>query len=84
MLSYRKNDSGQWVIVTLSLEEAKAIQEKIMRHSLKKIVEIKKLAEDNRIPLSEETLAVILNKVVPSYESLANDHIEEKLKQKAQ
>ncbi len=81
MLYYRKNVGGQWEIIGLSLEEAKAIQEKIIKHSLKKLLEIKKVAEENKIPLSDETLAVILNKVAPSYESLANDYIEDKLKQ---
>ena len=76
MLHYRKNIGGAWETCSLSIDEARSIQEKIIKIGISKHQEIKKLAEEKAISLAEESIAVILAKVVPSYESLANDYIE--------
>ena len=79
-MSYRKNVGGNWQICTLSLEEAKAIQDRLTNHALLKVKKIREIATENKIELGDSVLAVILDKVVPSYESLANDFIEDKIK----
>ena len=81
MLKYRKNIGGYWETCSLSIEEAKSIQEKVIKIALSKHEQICKLAKGKGVELSNESLAVILSKVVPSYESLANDFAEAKIEQ---
>lgn len=76
MLKYRKNIGGTWETCTLTVEKAKAIQAKVIANGVAKYHEIKKFAEEKQVKISEEAIAAILSKVVPSYESLANDYIE--------
>ena len=92
MLNFRKNVNGNWNVCTLKVEEAKAIQDKIINIGLSKYVAIKKAIVDHNSKLTEGTpklevseiaIAKILDKVVPSYESLANDFIEEQIKKQA-
>lgn len=80
MLHYRKNDGGQWKVCSLSIDEAKAIQDQIIKIGLGKLEKIRTLAEEKKISLNDDCTAVILSKVMPSYESLANDFIEGQLK----
>lgn len=79
MKTYRKNIAGFWKIATISKEEVKDIQTKTIKYGLAKYMEIKQLAEANKLELSDSAIATILAKVAPSYESLVNDYIEEKL-----
>jgi hypothetical protein len=82
VLHYRKNIGGQWETCSLTVEEAKSIQEKIIRIGLGKLKEIQAVAEANKISITDPLTAVILAKVMPSYESLANDYIEAQIKKK--
>lgn len=82
MLHYRKNIGGNWQICSLSVDEAKSIQEKIIKIGIAKYSEIKKIAEEKGVTISEDVVAVILAKTTPSYESLANDYIEADIKKR--
>ena len=82
MLYYRKNCGGQWVVCSLTVEEAKAIQDKIIKIGLGKLDQIRKVAIEHKIELTDVCASVILGKVMPSFESYANDFIEKSLKDK--
>ena len=82
MRSFRKNIGGNWEVCTITIEEVKSIQEKIIRIGLGKLLELHKVAEDNKVVLSDACAAVILAKVTPSFESLANDFIEAAIQKK--
>lgn len=82
MLHYRKNVGGAWEVCSLTKEEAKAIQVEVLKIGLSQSRAIKKLAEENKIEVSDGIVCAILAKVVPSYESLANDYIEGQIKKK--
>ena len=79
MLFYRKNIGGVWETKKLSLEEAKKIQEQIIKMSVSTYKNVKALTKAANIEISEEALAVIIDKAVPTYDSLANDMVEESL-----
>lgn len=76
MLHYRKNIGGNWETCSLSIDEAKAIQTQIIKIGLGKLNEINLMATEKKVALTDATTATILAKVMPSYESLANDYIE--------
>ncbi len=84
MLHYRKNVGGTWKVCSLTPDEAKSIQDKVMKIGLAKTKEIRELAQKHSIEISDPILAVVLSKVVPSYESLANDYIEATIKKELQ
>lgn len=79
MRFYRKNIGGCWETKKISLEESSKIQLEIMKLGLKAYANIKKMAEVAKIQISEEGIAAIVDKAVPTYDSLANDLIEESL-----
>ena len=82
MLHYRKNCNGSWEVCSLTIDEAKAIQLDVIKMGLSKYRSIKKIAEEHKIEISEDAVCVVLAKVIPSYESLANDFIEGQIKKK--
>jgi translation elongation factor EF-1beta len=96
VLHYRKNVNGSWEVCSLRVDEVKAIQNKIVQIGFGLLVDIRKQADEHnkaidagtakegatKISLTEEATAVILAKVMPSYESLANDYIEAQIKKK--
>lgn len=79
MLFYRKNVGGCWETKMLSHEEAKKIQEQIIKMGVNTYRNLKQLTKAANVEISEECIAVIVEKAVPSYDSLANDLIEESL-----
>jgi hypothetical protein len=79
MLFYRKNIGGCWETKKISLEESKKVQLEIMKLGLKAYANIKNMAKVANIEITEEGIAAILDKAVPTYDSLANDLIEESL-----
>ena len=82
MLFYRKNIGGNWEVCSLSIDEAKTIQAQIIKIGLGKLNEINLMAAEKKVVLTDVTASVILSKVMPSYESLANDYIEAQIKKK--
>ena len=85
MLYMRKNVGGAWHIISLSIEEAKSVQDKVMKMSLTKVQEIQALAREKGIEnISDTLVAVILDKVAPSFDSIANDYAESKLRKENQ
>ena len=84
MIYYRKNVGGNWETCTLSIDEAKSIQEKVIKIGASKYIEIKKFAEEKGVTMSDSIVSVILAKVVPSYESLANDYIEAGIRKRSE
>ena len=81
MLFFRKNVGGQWDIVFITMDEAKAIQARLIKDGVMMYTKMKKFVNDNKVDISDSALNTILNKVLPSYESLANDFVEEKIKE---
>ena len=81
MLFFRKNVGGQWDIVSITMDEAKAIQARLIKDGVMMYTKMKKFVNDNKVDISDSALNTILNKVLPSYESLANDFVEEKIKE---
>ena len=82
MLYQRKCINNTWQICSLKVEEAHAIQKKIIDIAMDKLSEISNVAQARNIPLQPQVLAVILSKIVPTYDSLANDFIEGQLKKR--
>ena len=79
MLFYRKNIGGVWETKKLSVEDAKKLQAKIISMSIKVIKAAKEMAKAEGVELSDTLASAIVHKTVPSYDSLANDVIEEGL-----
>ena len=79
---FRKNVGGQWKVCELTKEEVLAIQDKVIEIGLGKLNKIRKVADEHKIALTDACTAVILDKAMPSFESLANDVIEGSLKDK--
>jgi hypothetical protein len=84
MRHFKKNIQGAWETCSLTDEEIKAIQEKTIKIGLGRLHHIRKMAEEHKILLTDACTAAILDKVAPSYDSLANDHIEDQLKKKTE
>lgn len=80
MLHYRKNVDGNWKICSLTKDEARSIQGMIMKIGLMKVKDLRALAKADEVQLTDAETSVILSKVIPSYESLANDYIEGQIK----
>lgn len=76
MLFYRKNVGGEWQIKKLTPEEAKKVQEKIIRMGLSLNKNMQEMIKAAGLTVSDEVMAAIIDKAVPSYDSLANDVIE--------
>jgi hypothetical protein len=79
MLFYRKNVGGVWHTKKISFEEAKKIQEKILKIGLVMYKNVKEISEKAGLALPDAVAAAIVEKSMPSYDSLANDIIEEEL-----
>jgi len=79
MLYYRKNQGGVWSTKKISPEDAKKIQEKILKIGLVLYKTVKEIATKAELQVPDQVMATILNKAMPTYDSLANDIIEEEL-----
>jgi hypothetical protein len=76
MLFYRKNDAGCWKTCKLTPEEAKLIQAKAIKIGLSLNKNMQEMIKAANLTVSDAAFATILGKVMPSYDSLANDMVE--------
>jgi len=79
MYYYRKNDDGKWKVCKLGDEEVLKLQSVTVSLCLKLLHKIKTKAKSVGLTIEPPEVAVILQKVAPTFSELANDHIEEML-----
>ena len=76
MRFYRRNIKGMWVTKSISAEESKAIKIKIINTGVNIFKAIQAINKKEDLNMPSSVIASIIDKAVPTYDSLATDVLE--------
>lgn len=76
MIFYRKQFNSVWSAFKLGKEDVSAVETNTIKHGLRMLLKLNKLAAENKIVLSDSDKAALMNWAALTFESFGSDFIE--------